>query len=1374
MMSLVVLISAPVFAAMPQAPATFTTLISKPLKFYPLSAEESLSQSSIHAMLQDRRGFLWLATEDGLHRYEGYHLHVYRNQLGLITDKKYHHVQTALKSNLILSLYEDRAGQLWVGTQTGLYFYDRDQDELQPYQDVHPEAATLKELLIWVMLEDKENNFWIGTNKGLFKLDSARHLTRRYSHNTHNTGSLPDTDITALFQDSQDRLWIGTHGGGISRYFPKTDHFKSYYHQPNQVFSLSNNNVHAIQEDKLKRLWLGTDDGLVRMLPEVGYFINHASEIYCQNQKSCPVTSFLIDHQDDFWIGTQGGGLYQIRLSGDNSHKFFLCHRFPQEPDADDVLKNDILYLYQDRARLIWMGTVDGGAYFFSPILQDFVLHQPKIYQQNTLSQGAVSALYEDLEGILWIGTLHGGLNRFNQETKEYTHYLHQEETVTQGPRSLSSDTVTAIYQDQQRRLWIGTRGGGLNLFDPATNAFYVYHDKSNVTDNLSNNTVLAIHQNRQGELWIGTRNGLNYLISLDPKTKQARFGHYRHEANVPGSLSDNQILALQEDAQGILWVGTRHGLNRYNPDKKNFTTYFHQENDTNSLSNNEVTVIHPYRHAANHSLLWLGTGGGGLSRFNTQTEIFTSYQEQDGLANNMIHGILEDELGRLWISTNKGLLCLDPEKNTYQNYDEADGLQGSEFIGSFFQSKKTGMMYFGGFKGFNAFLPKNVAENKYKPEVVLTDFRLFGESVKPGLESVLQKTITETTQIALGHDQRFFSIEFAATSFMHPQKNQYKYQLAGFDKQWIQAGRNHQAAYTNVPPGQYLFQVLAANNNGVWNDVPTTLSIEIASPWWWSTGAQFFYAFALLTSILLVRYKLKQQAEELKREKAMTEQLRALDRELKNHNSLLEEKVRARTQILEDREIELRQAKEMAETANQAKTGFLANISHELRTPLNGILGYAQILLQNSNLDNENRQGLGVIQSSGIHLLGLIEDLLDSSAAEIGQLSLNHEYFMLSSLIQEAVDLMSLRATEKQLKLHYESPDKLPVLVYSDPKRLRQILINLLGNAIKFTEQGEVLLKITRQGSELRFSITDTGPGIAPTDLENIFKPFQRASKAKQKKQEGTGLGLSISRQLVELLGGHLRVDSTLQQGSHFWFDLSLPEVCEDDSITALSSITPDPASLATAHILGYEGPMQSLLVVDDEQQNRALLMDFLSPLGFSIQEADSGEDAWQLLQCLRPDLVLTDILMPNGDGIELVRRIRAAPILAHLPVIAVSASLQANQRIRAQAAGCQGFLSKPVQYPQLLTLLAKHMNLRWRYENNPTVAEHTLIPPSSVQAQQFYELAMLGDIGAIQEALQQLEKNSELVEFVRQAKKLADSFQITKLQQYFSSFIV
>ncbi|MCP4696386.1 MAG: response regulator, partial [Gammaproteobacteria bacterium] len=1219
------------------------------IRFFRLTVDDGLSNNNITGIAKDDKGLMWFATFDGLNRYDGYDFKVYRHDPG---DPR------SLSNSQIRRLYKDRSGNLWVGTWgSGLNRFIPETETFIRYQHDPQNPQSLSHDSIWSIYEDQAGILWIGTRGGgLNSFDPDMEKFTHYRHNPQASYSLAHDFVNVVFEDRSGVLWIGTEGG-LSRFERKNETFINYQHHPDNSRSLSNNSVKRLYEDQAGIIWIGTDNGLNRFARKNSTFTRYMHDPADPASLSHKqVEGIVEDFADNFWVATYGGGLNRL------DRKTGTFTRYTHDPaNSASIGGNALFDIYADRMGGVWAGMYGGGVSRFSYGAKKFIHYAHIVTDPASLNSNNVRSLHEDRSGVLWVGTLNSGLNRLDRETGIFTRYRHDPD----DPRSLSNNRIRAIYEDRSGRLWIGTFGGGLNRFDRETRTFTRYKHDPGDSRSLSTDKVYSIYEDRSGTLWVGTL--VAGLDVLDRET--GTFTHYPHDPADSTSVSHNSVFSFHEDRQGVLWIGTYGGgLNRFNRDAKTFTRYQHDADTSGSLSDNIVKSI----HEDHTGTLWIATNGG-LNKFDREKKNFIAYTTADGLPNDVVHGILEDLRGNLWLSTNQGLSRFDPKTEIFRNYDAGDGLQGNQFDTGAYAMGRDGAMYFGGSNGFNAFHPDQIADNPDIPPVVITSFQLANKLVPIGDDSVLRQSILETEQLTLSYLDRVFSFEFAALNYQSPEKNRYKYKLEGFEDKWnVVDSTRRFATYTNLNSGIYRFKVIGSNNDGLWNTEGASIRITVIPPWW---ETDWFRASMLIFIIGLIYggFRWRIGAIEARRQQ-------------------LEIQVAERT-------AELALAKEKAEEASLAKSTFLANMSHELRTPLNAILGYAQILQHNISITDKQQHGLNVIEQSGNHLLSLINDLLDLAKVESGKTELYETDFNLPSLLIGVSEIINIRAQNKGIGFYSESADDLPDSVHGDERRLRQILLNLSGNAINFTDQGSVALKVSvkkgehfNEGSHkglplqmICFKIEDTGIGISPKDIESIFNPFEQVGD-KKRQIRGTGLGLSISKKLVELMGGRLEVSSQMNVGTQFWFELPLPII--DYHVAPING----------QPIIGVQGKAPKILIVDDNASSRDVLADLLAPLGFHIKLAEDGHEG--LAKALNgsalkwlPDVIITDLVMPKTDGYELIRQLRQSPVLKEKIIIATSAS--AYEADKSVAAGSDAFSPKPIRIETLLEQLQQLLNL-------------------------------------------------------------------------------
>lgn len=851
----------------------FETDLRNDIRFERISGEKGLPGSSVNSILQDSRGFLWVGTDDGLSRYDGYTFKVYRND----PENPY-----SLSYNDVTSIYEDASGTLWIGTEDGgLNRFDREMEQFGHYKHDPDNPHSLSHNSVSALYEDQSGTLWIGTyGGGLNQLDRKKERFVRYKNNPDDPHSLSHDLVWTVYEDQSGALWIGTKDG-LNVFDREHQRFIRYKNDLTDPYSLCDNSVMAIYEDREDGFWIGTRGGLAKFNRKTQQFLSYRhdpSDPYSLSNDS--VLSIFEDQMGRLWIGTEGGGLNRFHQQTER-----FTHYKAGKNDPYGLPSNYISSIYEDRSGVFWVGSYGGGLLKSHRKTVKFLHYRHDPYNPDSLSHNAVSSIYKDQTDGLWVGTFGGGLNKIDWKWKTgiVTHYQHD----PKNPHSLSHNSIWAICEDHLGDLWIGTEGGGLNKFDHKTEQFIHYrHDPSN-PDSLSHDAVSAIYEDLSETLWIGTLGG--GLNKFHRETEQ--FTRYGSDSANPYSLSEHAVSSIYEDRSGTLWVGTfGGGLNKFDRKTEQFTHYRNEPDVAESLSNNLVWSIYEDQSG----ILWVGTGGG-LNKFDRVAETFTHYRKKDGLPNEIIYGILEDTHGNLWISTNNGVARFDPRTAKIKTYHEGDGLQGNQFNPNAFHKSGRGEMFFGGINGFNAFYPETIQDNPHVPPIVFTDFQIFNQSVRPGEQYVLpakkehaklvqktrpsplQRSITEITDLTLSYKERVFSFEFAALDFTIPEKNQYAYMMEGFDEDWIYSGTRRFAQYTDLPAGDYIFRVKGANNDGTWNEEGISLNITVTPPFW---GTFWFRAFII--GLIVFGYI-------------------ARVKRIKKHRKILEIKVNERTKELQE-----------------------------------------------------------------------------------------------------------------------------------------------------------------------------------------------------------------------------------------------------------------------------------------------------------------------------------------------------------------------------------------------------------------------------------------------------------------------------------------
>lgn len=1202
------------------------------------STAQGLSNSVITSITQDNYGFIWIATEDGLNRFDGYKFTMFKKLAG---------DSLSLSDNFVSDIYFDKNTNLiWASTNYGLNCYDPHYESFTKYNFIQGNNKSLSNNVITTIAPSRNGGLWIGTyGSGIdffdVKTRQCKHIVPKPEYNS----TLGLSRVLAIAEDTHGNLWVGSQGNGLYKYNIKTGNIVCFMPDSNKG-SIPSDNINTIFEDRENNIWIGSNNGLSWYNRQNNSFVTFSNNIDKPNSLSSNIVkSIFQDHDGILWIGLQSGGINKIRATRDIlQNPANACFESITESDDETGLSyNSVTTVFEDRDQNIWIGTYSGGINMISNTPDLFKNIKQNKNNPNSLSYRKVWGICDDTYGNIWIGTDGGGINVYNQSGKIIKVYRKQR----QKKGSLSDDAILCAMRDNNNGLWFGTYSGGLNYYNKNTDSFIVYKNNPADTTSLPLNDVRVIYQDNNNNIWIGT-NGGGAAVFM-PST--GKFRIFNHNNLGIG----NSVRCILHDNLGNYWFGT-YGQGVYKTDA-NFDqvkNYIQQIGDNKSIASKTIYAIHQDKKGR----IWFGTEGGGLSMFNNDKGTFNNFNESDGLANHIVRAIAEDKNGFLWVTTNNGLTRFDPDTKKCINFDEKDGLVSAEFTdGSILLSN--GLLYMGNMNGLSWIDPQTNFNTK-EPSVYITDFQLFNDKVNIQSaqypQSPLQKSIIETKQLVLNHKQSVFTLGFIAFNYRSADKLQYAYKLEGSDKQWNYSGNLNSATYRNLPAGNYVFKVKASALSGIWGNSFTTINIIVKPPIWKTWWAYtIYYIILVVITLALIRY-LKEQN--------------------KLKNNLLVEKV----------------TRQHEQQLNQEKLNFFTNITHEFRTPLTLIQGPIEDLLREHDLAYRFKKKLLLIYRNSNRLNLLINKLLDFRKVETGLMELKVSHGNIVQTIKEICFPFNEIFVEKKILFTLEhQPDE--IIGWYDADKIQIILNNLLSNAYKYTNSNSTVKVTVTQNNfnnvtGVNITVADTGVGIPPAHLPNIFNSYYRAGN--QANVVGSGIGLALTKSLVEIHNGTITAQSTQGVGSVFIINLPLDknifkqhQICNQNVTQIskpLSQITLDTPEITTVD--GYTDKdnyqQKIMLIIEDNNEIREYIKDSFTD-GFTVYDADNGTLGLELAFKHIPDIIITDIMMPGVDGLEVCRQIKTNIKTCHIPVVMLTARNTLYQKQEGYQTGADSYVTKP-----------------------------------------------------------------------------------------------
>ena len=1199
--------------------------------------------AALMSVAEDQIGFMWFGGENGLARFDGV---------------QFKHYEPSPEpggppSNVIRALLVDKEGVLWVATDRGLCRYLAEFDRFDVFSTVPGDPNSLAHNVVTSLAIDRRNRLVLGTGSGISILDESR---THFENLPLTAGTEAVTFVLKTFVDSKNRIWVGTREYGLFLLDADGQLVHRYTADTSTPDALQSDVVKAIEEDQFGRIWVGTYGGGVSRLNEgERSFTNYLADPQDPGALgSNTVWDIYKDSADDLWISTDQGGLARYDVESDG-----FTHYRHSALDPNSLASNQVQTIYEDRGQNLWITTFPKGINFYDRSHSQVVNYTHRQDDPDSLSHGAVLDFMQTTDGLLWIGT-ENGLNLFDLEQRRFVgRHLRK-------PGGLQANSVLSLLEDHNGDIWIGTWGGGLHRFDRVHQTFTQYKPERDKAGSISSAFIWDLFLDRDNRLWIATETGgLNrYIRETDS------FEHFSFDQSNPHSISSNFVWAVLEDQRGRFWLATVDGLNLMDRETGRFSRFIKVPGNPKTL--NSVRIRALMEDSAGR--IWIGTQDVGAVVFDYASETFTHVQWPDSLA-PLVTSFVEDDQGYIWASTANGLGRIDPKTLAVRSFNRSHGLVGDNFNRDATFKDRKGRLYFGSTEGFSVFDPRAFTGGPDHFPLVFTDFRLFNRPVVIGAEdSPLQRSITYTRNMRLLHTHAMFSFTFAVLNHRLAAETRYFYRLEGFDTQWHQVDGTNTATYTNLSPGRYEFLVRSADRDGNWNPHTAQVGVTILPPPWRGIWAYGVYALlVLLTGWFLVRMFLKHV--ELDKQRALNAELLRV---------------------------------------NKIKDAFLVNTSHELRSPIGSMIGLAETILreERERLPVKVEHRLGLIIAHGKRLSNLINEILDYGHFSERRIEVHPERLALRPLVELVLQQFRPIAQAKCLRLANDL-DPANAWVMADRNHVRQVFTNLIGNAVQYTDRGEVQISAQAEGSQLRIQVRDTGRGIAPPMRERLFTP-QVSKTLSEQAMSGAGLGLAVTRHLIELHGGSIQFETRCRypdqpgpSGTCFTFTLPLAEARQLTGTPPVSVTLPDkppvePSPPVKPASIDLEPPPNAsnmtVLIVDDDPVNRMVLSGILGLHAYQVVEAGSGAEALDLVlrNGRQVDLVILDVMMPRMSGFEVCQRLRQHFPRHILPILFLTARHGGEDISAGIEVGGDDVLYKPVSKEILLPRVRHHLQQR------------------------------------------------------------------------------
>ena len=1209
--------------------------------FNNIGQEQGLSNGSVTSIIQERDGFFWIGTKNGLNRYDGSEFKVYTKS------------NSRLCSNDITDLIIDNQNRLWVATLGGLNLYNVQLDAFEVFKYEPGNVNSISSNIIQSLYQDSKGRIWIGTENGVNVYEEGKGTFKSFNHQKADPYSLSNNSVRSVAEDNLGNLWVGTFGGGLNKFDESREAFE---HVRSNDLDISIDFIYALSAYNEAYLLIGTGgSGLVKMDLENHSISQFFDDEHKQYRNAKVVRNIEMTDEGVLLVGTDGQGVLSIKL---RNTQLIVNNFLNNDKISKSLVSNAIYSIYEDVNANLWIGTAWNGISILEHKKSNIDLFFSDLSGKNS---APVLSVFKDEEHLL-IGTDGKGMNQWNSFENE-VNVLRQSCSV-----SLPSDYIQVIHKSKDNEYWIGTYADGLMECDANLKLKMAYQYSTDNEDGLSYNDIRDIVEDEDGNLWIATwGGGLNYF-----DRRNQVFTTYKYDEGDSSSISSNNVLDILEAGNNKLWVATfGGGLNLFDKLTRKFTRFQFSENKNSPCTDNLLSILKD-----SSGNLWIGTWMFGLNKYDPSKQRFEHFDQSDGLSDNTVTAILEDDQHNLWLSTKKGISKFDARNETFSVFPAFTSLEFH--INSSFKDEE-GKLYFGGLDGLALINPSISDKAEGTIPVNFTGFKLFNEPIQIG-KGGLNKHIQYEDQIVLEHDQDVITFEFAALRFPSSESCEYYIKMENFDKGWRGIGQQRSATFTNLSPGEYTFKVRA--ETGEQKSSVQSVNLVVLKPiWltWWAFGA---YAVVFLTVLYLVLWytiswqKLKSnfRFEKLTREKE----------------------------------------KELSEV----KLRFFTNISHEIRTPVTLIIGAVNRILEGGLIEKKYREPAAVINKNSDHLLQLVDELLDFRKLESGGIQLKICEHNLGSFIKEIFISFSTKAANNNIKydLLIESDE---INIWMDGVQIEKVIYNLLSNAFKFTPKGGSVRVALKQDDQYAYlSIEDSGAGIERERVGQIFDRFYQSDNLIADIESGYGIGLSITKEIVKLHSGDIGVESFKEKGAIFTIKLPLgndhfsasqlvqpPDHILDPGELVDDQAVPDFVLKETARDESHEA---SVLIVEDNEQLRKYLVGLFES-HCHVLESTNGLEGTEMAFEHLPDLIISDVMMPEMDGIALTNKLKLDIRTSHIPIILLTARTSLIYKNEGFETGADDYITKPFNESLLKTrvknLLRNRQLLRDKFKNESLI---------------------------------------------------------------------